>query len=155
MIHKAWCGIEEVPYWFLGHPLNFKVAISSLSKITRPVAAITSLRFALLNKRWPTELHRLEQAWNLNQDTPACIACNKFSLICRLSGGHFVAALMCYYLNVTQWIMHCTMHWWPNFWNVCDSPWPALYLWPCFSFSAMRGICEHGISKLEQRHIIH
>ena len=54
MIHKAWCCIEDVPYNFSGHPSNLKVTRakngrfeSNLSKITRPVAAIKSLRFAL------------------------------------------------------------------------------------------------------------
>ena len=37
LFFKAWCNVEEVPYNFWGHP----------SKITRLVAAIKSLRFAL------------------------------------------------------------------------------------------------------------
>ena len=53
--YKAWYRrcIEDVPYYFWGHPLNFKVTLaknrrfeSNLSKITRPVTAIKSLRFA-------------------------------------------------------------------------------------------------------------
>ena len=54
MMHKAWCGIEDMPYYFSGHPSNFKVTRaknrrfeSNLIKITRPVAAIKSLRFVL------------------------------------------------------------------------------------------------------------
>ena len=52
---QSWCCIEDMPYYFSGHPSNFKVTRaknwrfeSNLSKITRPVAAIKSLRFALL-----------------------------------------------------------------------------------------------------------
>ena len=56
MMHKAWCGIEEVPYNFSGSSIKFwghtgwknRCFESNLSKITRPVAAIKSLRFALL-----------------------------------------------------------------------------------------------------------
>ena len=54
MIHKAWCCIEDVPYYFLGSSIKFQGHTaknrrfeSNLSKITRPVAAIKSLRFAL------------------------------------------------------------------------------------------------------------
>ena len=39
MMHKAWSSIEEVPYCFEGHPLNFKVTrlkkSSILAKIGR------------------------------------------------------------------------------------------------------------------------
>ena len=74
MLHKAWSSIEEVPYcfWrssiiFQGHSakkiVDFEPKLgvsrlknwrfeSNLSKITRPVAAIKSLRFALLNISW-------------------------------------------------------------------------------------------------------
>ena len=70
MLHKAWSSIEEVPYCFWRSSVKFqghsakknrrfwpKLGISrlknrrfesNLSKITRPVAAIKSLRFALL-----------------------------------------------------------------------------------------------------------
>ena len=55
IMHKAWCNLEQVSYHFRGHPSNFKVTRaeksrfeSNLSKITRPVAAIKSLRVALL-----------------------------------------------------------------------------------------------------------
>ena len=87
-MHKVWSSIEEMPYCFQGHLLNFKVTRdkkivdfetnwtfpgcnyslislvarewytkfeaafeSNLSKITRPVAAIKSLRFALFSFR--------------------------------------------------------------------------------------------------------
>ena len=71
MLHKAWSSIEEVPYCFWRSSIKFqghsakknrwfwpKLGVSrlknrrfesNLSKITRPVAAIKSLRFALLN----------------------------------------------------------------------------------------------------------
>ena len=55
MMHKAWCSTEEVPYYFSGSSIKFRGHMlkkrwfeSNLSKITRPVAAIKSLRFALL-----------------------------------------------------------------------------------------------------------
>ena len=43
MMHKAWCSAEEVPYCFFDdlNPIS--------SKITRLVAAIKSLRFALFS----------------------------------------------------------------------------------------------------------
>ena len=69
MMHKAWSSIEEVPYCFWRSSVKFqghtakkncrfwpKLGVSrlknrrfesNLSKITRPVAAIKSLRFAL------------------------------------------------------------------------------------------------------------
>ena len=52
MMHKAWCSIEDVPYYFSGSSIQFQghniqQVESNLSKITRPVAAIKSLRFAL------------------------------------------------------------------------------------------------------------
>ena len=56
MIHKAWRSIQEVPYCFLGviheiprlHGQKIDDLIPIVSKITKPVAAIKSLRFALL-----------------------------------------------------------------------------------------------------------
>ena len=72
MMHKAWSSIEEVPYCFWRSSVKFqghtakknhrfwpKLDVSrlknrrfesNLSKITRPVAAIKSLRFALLSR---------------------------------------------------------------------------------------------------------
>ena len=58
MMHKAWCSIEEVPYYFSGSSIKFQGHTgwknrwfeSNLSEITRPVAAIKSLRFALFPK---------------------------------------------------------------------------------------------------------
>ena len=51
MMHKACHSIEEVPYGFLRSSIKFQGhtgwRIDDLSKITRPVAAIKSLRFAL------------------------------------------------------------------------------------------------------------
>ena len=53
MMHKAWRSTEEMPYCFRGHPYNFKVTqaekltIWIQFEITRPVAAIKFLRFAL------------------------------------------------------------------------------------------------------------
>ena len=77
MLHKAWSSIEEVPYCFWRSSVKFqghsakknrrfwpKLGVSrlknrrfesNLSKITRPVAAIKSLRFALLwENQWIT-----------------------------------------------------------------------------------------------------
>ena len=75
MLHKAWSSIEEVPYFFWRSSVKFeghtaqknrrfwaKLGISrlknrrfesNLSKITRPVAAIKSLRFALFISEGP------------------------------------------------------------------------------------------------------
>ena len=55
MMHKAWCSIEEVPFYFSGSSIKFQGHTgwkkrqfeSNLNKITRPVAAFKSLRFAL------------------------------------------------------------------------------------------------------------
>ena len=53
MMHKAWCSIDEVPYYHLRSSIKFqgytgwKIDGSNLSMIIRPVAAIKSLRFAL------------------------------------------------------------------------------------------------------------
>ena len=55
MMHKAWFSIEDVPYYFSRSSIKFQGHTgwknrwfgSNLSKITRPVAAIKSLRFAL------------------------------------------------------------------------------------------------------------
>ena len=54
-LHKAWCNVEEVPYNFSRSSIKFQGTRaknrrfeSNLSRITRPVAAIKSLRFALL-----------------------------------------------------------------------------------------------------------
>ena len=60
LMDLKWCtkldviyNVDEVPYWFLGHPSSFKVTKKSTIwiqfEITRPVAAIKSLRFALFN----------------------------------------------------------------------------------------------------------
>ena len=65
MMHKAWCSIEEVPFcfpWpsikFLGHKgQKNRWFGSNLSKITRPVAAIKSLRFALFKTKQSIKLH--------------------------------------------------------------------------------------------------
>ena len=54
MMHKSWCSTEKMPYYFRGHPSNFKVTQVEKSmiwiefEITGPVAAIKSLRFSLL-----------------------------------------------------------------------------------------------------------
>ena len=57
MMHKAWRCIEEMPYYFSRScPSNFEVTRAEKSmiwiqfKITRPVAVIKSLRFALFGK---------------------------------------------------------------------------------------------------------
>ena len=57
MMHKAWHCIEEVPYWFSRSSIKFSGHMGRkindlnpiLCEITRPVAAIKSLRFALFN----------------------------------------------------------------------------------------------------------
>ena len=55
MMHKAWCSTEEVPYCFARSSIKFEGHMDQkiddlnpiLSKITRLVAAIKSLRFVL------------------------------------------------------------------------------------------------------------
>ena len=55
MMHKAWCSTEEVPYCFSRSSTKFEGHMDRkmdglnpiLSKITRLVAAIKSLKFAL------------------------------------------------------------------------------------------------------------
>ena len=64
MMHKAWHDIKEVSYCFFkvihqiqGHGLKNWWFESNLSKITRPVGAIKSLRFALFKvKFWKSDL---------------------------------------------------------------------------------------------------
>ena len=56
-MHKAWCSMEDVPCHFSTSSIKFQGHTgwktqwfgSNLSKITRPVAAIKSLRFVLFN----------------------------------------------------------------------------------------------------------
>ena len=58
MMHKAWHSIEEVPYCFLSSSIKFPGHMGKkindlnpiLCKITRPVTAMNSLRFALLGQ---------------------------------------------------------------------------------------------------------
>ena len=60
MMHNVWCNVEEVPFLFFQS--NFKITWATkrddlnpmLSKITMPVAAIKSLRFALFNYNEPS-----------------------------------------------------------------------------------------------------
>ena len=55
MMDNAWCSIEKVPYYFLKSSMKFQGHAGwkiddldeNLNNITRPVAAIKSLRFAL------------------------------------------------------------------------------------------------------------
>ena len=62
MMHKAWSSIGEMPYCFSRSSVKFqghtgqKIDDFDVSKITRPVAAIKSLRFALLISK-PIFLH--------------------------------------------------------------------------------------------------
>ena len=57
LMPKAWCSIEEVPYYFSevihqisrSHRLKNLWFESNLSEITRPIAVIKSLRFSLFN----------------------------------------------------------------------------------------------------------
>ena len=86
MKQKAWSSIEEVPYCFFGvihqisrsHGLINRRFESNFSKITRAVAAIKSLRFALLElwlvtDWWPHSIKPVhaykEEAW---QQGPQC-----------------------------------------------------------------------------------
>ena len=72
MMHKAWWSIEEVTYFFGGggvthqistsHGLKNRRFESNLSKITRPVAAIKSLRFALFKVKHSFQTY-LRYAW--------------------------------------------------------------------------------------------
>ena len=70
MLHKAWSSIEEVPYCFARSSIKFhghtggKIDNLNQFEITRPVAAIKSLRFALLNsaRHWAWLLF----GWNLD-----------------------------------------------------------------------------------------
>ena len=51
MMHKAWCSIEEVPYYFSGSSIKFRGHTGWKIDDSNPiwvVAAIKSLRFALL-----------------------------------------------------------------------------------------------------------
>ena len=59
MMHKAWCSTEEVPYCCFRSTIKFEGHMDRkiddlnpvLSKITRLVAAIKSLRFALFVRK--------------------------------------------------------------------------------------------------------
>ena len=57
-MHKAWFSIQVVPYYFSGSSIQFQghtgwkyEDLSNWSKITRPVAAIKFLIFALLGTK--------------------------------------------------------------------------------------------------------
>ena len=70
-MHKAWRSTEEVPYWFSRSSIKFRGYMGKkiedlnpiFSKITRPVPAIKSLRFAMFffnsfflkSKLWPVD----------------------------------------------------------------------------------------------------
>ena len=60
MLHKAWSSIEDVHYCFSRSSIKFhghtgcKIDDLNPIEITRPVAAIKSLRFALFQFRLPT-----------------------------------------------------------------------------------------------------
>ena len=72
MMHKAGRSIEEVPYNFSRSSIKFQVHLGkkipdlnpNLCKITRPVAAIKSLRFALLIG-WPDNGLKLQ--WKVGE----------------------------------------------------------------------------------------
>ena len=72
MMHKAWCSTDEVPYCFSRSSIKFQGHMDRkiddfnpiLSKITRLVAAIKSLRFALFKitatSPWSNEFKHLD-----------------------------------------------------------------------------------------------
>ena len=68
MIHKPWGSIEEVPYRLSrssrSHGLKNRRSEFNVSEITRPVAGIKSLRFALLRKatKLPSVWHPLRNS---------------------------------------------------------------------------------------------
>ena len=72
MMHKAWCSIEEVTYWFFEviHQISQaeKLTIWIQFEITRPVAAIKSLRFALLFSRFVNRQNFVVQHHNKNEE---------------------------------------------------------------------------------------
>ena len=69
MMHKAWCGIQELPYCFFRSSIKFQgytgQKINDLnrifSKITWPVVAIKPLRFALFLKK--KKINKQKLAW--------------------------------------------------------------------------------------------
>ena len=77
MLHKAWCSIEEVPYYFSRSYIKFQGHRgcknrwfgSNLSKITRPVAAMKFLRFALFenaSEEW-VEIWHDDVSWSSSE----------------------------------------------------------------------------------------
>ena len=81
MMHKAWCSTEEVPYCFSRSSIKFEALMDRkiddlnpiLSKITRLVAAIKSLRFALFYTLWITFLQYC--GWWLPSDATNEVIC--------------------------------------------------------------------------------
>ena len=70
MMRNAWCSIEEVPYYFSRSSIKFQGYMGKkidnlnpiLSKITRQVAAIKSLRFALFTLNWNVHYHEMYES---------------------------------------------------------------------------------------------
>ena len=75
MMHKAWHSVEEVPYCFLRSSVKFPGHMGPkindlnpiLSKNTRLVVAIKSLRFALLKKKNQINLWPWPAVWSVTR----------------------------------------------------------------------------------------
>ena len=112
MMQKAWSSIEEVPYCFLGviHQISRSQGLinrwfeSNLSKITKPVAAIKSLRFALFcigmehvvgmfpaKGKKPPVLHKEpghQQPWYWTSSHGIVLVCLEYSFFAQLKIHH-------------------------------------------------------------------
>ena len=113
MLHKAWSSIEEVPYCFSRSSVKFqghsakknrrfwpKLGVSqlknqqfesNLSKITRPVAAMKSLRFALFQQQ---SLFRSNLA-RLNNGSTSVVVVQGHQFCLIQYGGHKTKSLHC------------------------------------------------------------
>ena len=148
MMHKAWRGIEEVPYWFLGHPSNFKVTLAEKSliwiqfEITRLVTAIKSLRFALLfiylflyttvvfgpKITQYCQLYKVERGYTgftLSVHSPICLSVHPYacSSIC---GGNSVCPVCSVSSTILTGVIHVL-----GVWGVCQTDlfYFASHLW--------------------------
>ena len=108
-MHKACHSIKEVPYCFLrssihqisrSHVLKNRWFKSNLSKITRPVAAIKSLRFALL-KQYQDSLF-IQMWWKNGFDHFDRI----FTFLKSSCASHLIPQTSQYHF-----------HWWPDPWH--------------------------------------
>ena len=88
MMHEAWCGIGDVPYFFQGHPLNFKATQDKNRRFGPPLID----GYEIMNK-----------AWSSIEAVPYCF----FKVISQISRSHGTKNLQ-FSLNFGHQIWFCT-----------------------------------------------